>query len=86
MLSIHQRGTVSLSKEEPTMEYFTKENIITAVLVVLMIYFLIKLLVSKVGDNRPFYTFAFVALGIGLYLWRSGTAVEIINNLFGSLK
>ena len=68
------------------MEFLTTENIITALVIFLMIYFFIKLLISNAGDNRPFYTIAFAALGIGLYLWKSGTAIAILENLFGTLN
>ena len=61
------------------MEYFNTVNIITGIVVVLMLYYLKKLLTSGVGENRFFYLIAIVVLGIGLYLWRSGTAVDIID-------
>ena len=68
------------------MEYINTVNIITAVIVLLMFYFLIKLFTADFGENRFFYIMAFVVLGVGLYFWRSGAAAEIIAYISGTLK
>ena len=51
-----------------------------------MLYFLKKLFTADIGENRFFYIMALVALGVGLYLWRSGAAAEVIANISGSVK
>jgi hypothetical protein len=68
------------------MEYINALNIITAVVVLLMLYFLKKIFTADIGENRSFYVMAFIVLGIGLYLWRSGAAAVIFANIFGTLK
>ena len=68
------------------MEYLNAVNIITAVIVLLMLYFLKKLFTGDIGENRFFYIMALVALGVGLYLWRSGAAGDIIANIMGTVK
>ena len=68
------------------MEYINAVNIITAVVVLLMLYFLKKLFTADIGENRFFYIMALVVLGVGLYLWRSGVAAEVIANISGVLK
>jgi hypothetical protein len=68
------------------MEFINAVNIITAIIVLLMLYFLKKLFTADIGENRFFYIMAFVVLGVGLYLWRSGAAAEVIANISGTLK
>ena len=68
------------------MEYINAVNIITGVIVLLMLYFLKKLFTADIGENRFFYIMALIALGVGLYLWRSGTAAEVIANISGTVK
>ena len=68
------------------MEYINAVNIITGVIVLLMLYFLKKLFTADIGANRFFYIMALVALGVGLYLWRSGAAAEVIANISGTVK
>jgi len=68
------------------MEYINAVNIITAIIVLLMLYFLKKLFTADIGENRFFYIMALVVLGVGLYLWRSGAAAEVIANISGTLK
>jgi hypothetical protein len=68
------------------MEYLNTVNIITAIIVLLMVYFLKKLFTADIGENRFFYIIALIVLGIGLYLWRSGAGAEVIANIFGTLK
>jgi hypothetical protein len=68
------------------MEYINAVNIITAIIVLLMLYFLIKLFTADIGENRFFYIMAFVAIGVGLYFWRSGLAAEFIATLSGAVK
>jgi len=68
------------------MEYLNAVNIITAIIVLLMLYFLKKLFTGDIGENRFFYIIALIVLGVGLYLWRSGAGAEVIANIFGPLK
>ena len=68
------------------MEYVNMVNIVTAVVVLLMIGCLIKLFTGDIGSNKTFYIIALIVLGIGLYLWRSGFATELISDLFGVTK
>ena len=68
------------------MEYLNAVNIITAIIVLLMLYFLKKLFTGDIGENRFFYIIALIVLGVGLYLWRSGAGAELIANILGTLK
>ena len=68
------------------MEYVNAVNIITAIIALLMLYFLKKLFTADIGENRGFYIAALVVLGTGLYLWRSGAAAVFITNISGTLK
>lgn len=68
------------------MEYINADNVITAIIVLIMLYFLKKLFFADIGDNRGFSIAALVVLGIGLYLWRSGAAAEFIANISGTLN
>ena len=68
------------------MEYLTAVNIATGIVVLLMLYYLKKLLTSGVGENRFFYLIALVVLGIGLYLWRSGDGADIIDTIVNAMK
>ena len=68
------------------MEYINAVNIITGVIVLLMLYFLKKLFTADIGENRFFYIMALVALGVGLYLWRSGVAAEVITHISRTVK
>ena len=68
------------------MEYLSAVNIITAIIVLLMLYFLKKLFTGDIGENRFFYIMALIVLGVGLYLWRSGAGAEVIANILGTLK
>ncbi len=68
------------------MEYLNAVNIITAIIVLLMLYFLKKLFTADIGENRFFYIIALIVLGVGLYLWRSGAGAEVIANILGTLK
>jgi len=68
------------------MEYLNVVNIITAIIVLLMVYFLKKLFTADIGENRLFYVIGLIVLGVGLYLWRSGAMAEVIANIFGTLK
>ena len=61
-------------------------NIITAIIVLLMLYFLKKLFTGDIGENRFFYIIMLIVLGLGLYLWRSGAVAEVIANIFGTVK
>ncbi len=63
------------------MEYLNTVNIITGVIVLLMLYFLKNLFTGDIGENRFFHIMAFVALCIGLYLWRSGVAVDLFTSI-----
>ena len=68
------------------MEYVNAVNIITAIIVLLMLCFLKKLFTADIGENRFFYIMALVVLGVGLYLWKSGAAAEVIASISGTLK
>jgi hypothetical protein len=63
------------------MGYVNAANIMTAIIVLLIIYFLKKLFTADIGENRFFYIFAAVVLGAGLYFWRSGFAAKIIADI-----
>ena len=63
------------------MEYINAVNIITAIIVLLMLYFLKRFLTADIGENRFFYILALVVLGIGLFLWRSGVLSDFIGNI-----
>jgi uncharacterized membrane protein YiaA len=68
------------------MEYLNAVNIITAIIALIMLYFLIKLFTADIGENRGFYIAALVVLALGLYLWRSGAVAEFIANISGTAK
>ena len=68
------------------MEYLTTENIIIGVIVLLMLWNLKKALTGDVGDNKVLPIIIIVVLGIGLYLWQSGTGAEIMNQFGGAAK
>ena len=63
------------------MEYINAVNVITAMIVLLILYFLKKFLTADIGENRFFYIFALIALGVGLFLWRSGVLSDFISNI-----
>jgi hypothetical protein len=65
------------------MEYINAVNIITAIIVLLVVYFLWKLFTADIGDNRFFYIIALIVLCVGLYLWRSGTLSELFGSISG---
>lgn len=44
-----------------------------------------KLFAGDIGDNRFGYFVMFVILGAGLYLWRSGSALALINGIQGAM-
>jgi len=52
----------------------------------LILYFLKKLFTADIGENRFFYILALIALGVGLYLWRSGALVEVIGYISGTVS
>jgi len=68
------------------MEFLNLANIITAVVVLLMIGCIVKTFKGDMGTNRAFYVIVLVVLGIGLYLWRSGEAVRILNDFTGGAR
>jgi hypothetical protein len=68
------------------MEYLNMVNIVTVVVALLMIGCLIKLFTGDIGSNKTFYIIALIVLGIGLYLWRSDFAAELISDIFGVVK
>jgi hypothetical protein len=68
------------------MEYINAVNIITAIIVLLIFYFSIKLFTADIGENRFFYIFAAIVLGVGLYVWRSGFAAKVIADISGALE
>jgi hypothetical protein len=63
------------------MEFLTVTNIVTAVIVVVMLLALIAIFTADVGDNRLASIMLFVLLGIALYLWRSGTALNLLKTI-----
>ena len=68
------------------MEYLNADNIVTAIVVLLMIGCVVKLFTGDIGTNKTFYIIALIGLGIGLYLWLSGAADEFITDVFGVVK
>ena len=60
-------------------EYMTNTNLLTAAAVLLMVRSLFKLIHSDIGDSRAWNVAVVVTLGVGVYLWRSENAVEIVN-------
>ena len=68
------------------MEYLTAVNIITAIIVLLILYFLKKLFTVNIGENRFFYIIALIVLGVGLYLWRSGSLSSLFGNISGVVQ
>jgi hypothetical protein len=68
------------------MEYLTTENIIIGVIVLLMIWNVKKVLKGDIGDNKVLPIIVIILLGVGLYLWQSGTGAEIINDFSGAAK
>ncbi len=68
------------------MEYINNVNIITAIIVLLMVYYLKKVFIADIGENRLLYIIALIALGAGLYFWRSGAASEIIAYISGTIN
>jgi len=68
------------------MEYLTTENIIIGVIVLLMLWNVKMVIKSDIGDNKVFPIIVIVVLGVGLYLWQSGTGAEIINEFSGTAK
>ncbi len=66
-------------------EYLNAVNIITAVIVLLMLYFQKNYLPEILTKIDFFYIMALIALGIGLYLWRSGAAVDLITSIRGAM-
>ena len=66
------------------MEYLTLENIITAVVVLLMIGCVVKIFSGNFGANKTFYFILLFVLGFGLYFWRSGLAMEFISDAFST--
>ena len=65
------------------MEYINAVNIITAIIVLLILFFLKKLFTADIGENRVFYIIALIILGAGLYLWRSGVLSDLFGNISG---
>ena len=68
------------------MEYLTLENIITAVVVLIMIGCVVKIVSGDFSANKTFYFIALVALGFGLYFWRSGMGSEFFSDVFSIVE
>ena len=68
------------------MEYINAANIITAIIILLILYFLKKLFTADIGENRFFYIITLIVLGVGLYLWRSGVLSNLIGDIFSVVK
>jgi len=73
-------------EDSASMEYLTTENIIIGVIVLLMLWNVKKVIKSDIGDNKVFPIIVIVVLGVGLYLWQSGTGAEIIGEFSGAAK
>ncbi len=73
-------------EETDLMEYLTTENIIIAVIVLLILWNVKKAIKGDIGDNKVFPIIVIVLLGAGLYLWQSGTGAEIMNDFSGAAK
>jgi hypothetical protein len=67
------------------LEYLTYPNIITAVVVLIMLLQVKKLFRGDISDNKILSVTLLIVLGIGLYLWKSGIALEILQQ-FGILQ
>jgi hypothetical protein len=65
------------------MDYLTTEKIITGVVAVVILLQLRKVFFGDVGSNRVGAVVLIVILGVGLYLWRSGVALEILGQFGG---
>ena len=55
------------------MEIIDTANGITAIIGLLMLYYLRKLFAGDIGDNKAFSAVAFIGLGAFLLSWRSGS-------------
>jgi len=66
------------------MEYLTITNIGTVVIALIILYNLVKLFKGDISDNKVWSILVIVILGIILYVWRSGFAVEVINDISGT--
>ena len=67
-------------------EYIYAVNIISALIILLILYFLKKLFTADLGENRFFYIMALIVLGVGLYLWRSGVLSTLTGSISGAVK
>ena len=65
------------------MEYLTAENIITAGIALVILLQLRKVFFGDISTNRVGAVVLAIALGGGLYLWRSGIAAEIMGQFGG---
>jgi hypothetical protein len=72
-----------LKQEAGFMECVNTSHIISAIIALLLPYDLKKLFPAGIGENRGFYIAVLAVLGIGLFLRRSGAAVEFIGNISG---
>ena len=68
------------------MEYINAVNIITAAVILLILYFLKKLFTADIGENRFFYIISLIVLCVGLYLWRSGVLSNLMGDISGVVK
>ena len=68
------------------MEYLTGENIVAAIVVLVMLVCLKKIFKGDVGDNKVGPILLFVILGAALYLWKSGVAADIVDGIFRATR
>lgn len=66
------------------MAYLTAENLITAAIALVILLQLRKVFFGDIGTNRVGAVVLIVIFGAGLYLWRSGVAVEIMGQFGGA--
>ena len=64
------------------MEYLTLENIIIAIVALLMIGCVVRIFSGDFGVSKTFYFILFFILAFGLYFWLSGLAMEFISDSF----
>ena len=67
-------------------EYLTQNNIITFAVVLLMLYFLKNLFSGRISSNKFGNALGFIGLGAGLYLWKSGQVLEVVQQMQNMLR
>lgn len=59
-------------------QHMTNANLLAAAALVLMVRSLFKLIHSDIDDSRAWNVAVVVVLGVGIYLWRSENAMELV--------